>query len=64
MRELKMKMKSEQEAQRKVMADIKQKQLEIVRLEDKQKVMTDKIKVQKEKGLSPKSSKLAIEQEH
>lgn len=59
-----MKMKSEQEAQRKVMADIKQKQLEIVRLEDKQKVMTDKIKVQKEKGLSPKSSKLAIEQEH
>lgn len=44
MREVKTKMKSEQESSRKNMADIKSKQLEIVRLEDKQKMLTDKIK--------------------
>lgn len=50
--------------QRKIMGDIKQKHLEILRLEDKQKQIQEKVRFQKEKGYSPRSSKVAIEREH
>lgn len=64
MREAKMKLKAETEMQRKIMGDINQKHLEILRLEEKQKQIQEKVKNQKEKGFSPRSSKVAIEREH
>lgn len=63
MREAKMKLKAETEMQRKIMGDINQKHLEILRLEEKQKQIQEKVKNQKEKGFSPRSSKVAIERE-
>ena len=63
MREAKLKLKAETEMQRKIMGDIKQKHLEILRLEEKQKQIQEKVKNQKEKGFSPRSSKVAIERE-
>lgn len=63
MREAKMKLKAETEMQRKIMGDINQKHIEILRLEEKQKQIQEKVKNQKEKGFSPRSSKVAIERE-
>lgn len=45
------------------MGDINQKHIEILRLEEKQKQIQEKVKNQKEKGFSPRSSKVAIERE-
>jgi len=47
-----------------MMGDIKHKHLEILRLEDRQKQIQDKIRAQKDKGYSsPRSSKVALERE-
>ena len=53
MREAKQKMKTATETQRKMMLDIKTKHTEIMRLEDRQKLLTSKIKIQKDKGYTP-----------
>ena len=63
LREAKQKLKSETEMKRRLLADVKQKHLEILKLEEKQKMIQDQIRGQKEKGLSPRSSKLTIERE-
>ena len=45
------------------MLDIKTKHTEIMRLEDRQKLLTSKIKIQKDKGYTPQASKAAIKRE-
>ena len=49
--------------QRKLMKDIKEKHTEILRLEQKQKIISVAIKEQKDKGYSPRTSKAAKERE-
>ena len=60
-REAKLKYKSAQEIQRKLMAEIKAKHGEIIGLEERQKKIQNSIKAQKDKGYTPQESKQAIE---
>ena len=61
LREAKLKYKSAQELQRKLMAEIKAKHGEIIGLEERQKKIQAAIKAQKDKGFTPQESKQAIE---
>ena len=62
-KDAKVKLKAQQESQRQLMGEIKQKHLEILKLEDRQKSIQDSVKAQKDKGYSPRSSKQAIQAE-
>ena len=50
--------------QRKLMAEIKSKHGEIIGLEQKQKVVQNAVQAQKDKGYTPQTSKIAIQNEH
>ena len=63
-REMKIKYKRAQDMQRKLMAEIKSKHGEIIGLEQKQKVVQNAVQAQKDKGYTPQTSKIAIQNEH
>ena len=63
-REMKIKYKRAQEMQRKLMAEIKGKHGEIIGLEQKQKVVQNAVQAQKDKGYTPQTSKIAMQNEH